>query len=101
MYSTFVAYLLWFLSGFGSLGFHRFYLGKIPTWLIWMCTGGLFGLGSIYDLLTLPSQVREANIRLAAFRRPGEKRREEAPQWRYAEDAEARIIRPEPRTKTP
>ncbi|MBN2048976.1 MAG: NINE protein, partial [Spirochaetales bacterium] len=27
MYSTLVAYLLWFVSGFGALGLHRFYLG--------------------------------------------------------------------------
>ncbi|MDR1107200.1 MAG: NINE protein, partial [Treponema sp.] len=31
MYSVGIAYLLWFLSGFGALGFHRYYLGKIPT----------------------------------------------------------------------
>ena len=30
-----------------------------------MFTGGLGGIGSIYDLFTLPSQVREANIRNA------------------------------------
>ncbi|MFO7850654.1 MAG: TM2 domain-containing protein [Spirochaetia bacterium] len=64
MYSIGVAYLLWLISGFGVLGFHRFYLGKVGTGLIYLLTGGLFGIGSIYDLITLPIQVREANIRV-------------------------------------
>ncbi|MDR2808710.1 MAG: NINE protein [Spirochaetaceae bacterium] len=62
MYSVGVAYLLWFISGFGALGFHRFYLGKIPSGILWMLTGGLCGIGSLFDLFTLPSQVRNANL---------------------------------------
>jgi predicted transcriptional regulator len=65
MYSTLIAYLLWLFSGCGALGFHRFYLGKIPTGLLWMFTGGLGMIGSIYDFFTLPRQVDEANIRRA------------------------------------
>jgi TM2 domain-containing membrane protein YozV/predicted transcriptional regulator len=65
MYSVGMAYLLWLVSGFGAMGFHRFYLGKIPTGLLWMFTGGLGMVGSIYDFFTLPGQVREANIRQA------------------------------------
>jgi len=61
MYSSGIAYLLWWLSGCGWLGFHRFYLGKIGTGLLWIFTGGLFGIGSIYDLVTLGRQVKEAN----------------------------------------
>ncbi len=64
MYSTGIAYLLWFISGFGALGFQRFYLGKFGTGLLYLITGGLFGVGGIYDLLTLPIQVREANLRI-------------------------------------
>mgnify|MGYP000376684562 CR=1 FL=1 len=64
MYSTGLAYLLWLISGFGVLGFHRFYLGKVGTGLIFLITGGLFGLGSLYDLITLPLQVREQNLQL-------------------------------------
>ncbi len=64
MYSTVVAYLLWVFSGFGALGFHRFYLGKFGTGILYFFTGGLAGLGSLYDLFTLPMQVREANMRL-------------------------------------
>jgi hypothetical protein len=90
MYSVGLAYLLWLLSGFGILGFHRFYLGKIPTGLLWMCTCGLGMVGAIYDFFTLPGQVREANIRNAIFTRHG------APphNWRYIHDGDARIVTP-------
>lgn len=74
MYSISIAYLLWFISGFGALGFHRFYLGKIGSGLLFLLTGGLFGIGSIYDLITLPLQVREANLQIgwrnALYERP-------------------------------
>ncbi len=63
MYSVGIAYLLWLLSGFGALGFHRFYLKKIPTGLLWIMTGGLGMIGAIYDFFTLSQQVRDANIR--------------------------------------
>ncbi|ADK82245.1 TM2 domain-containing protein [Sediminispirochaeta smaragdinae] len=64
MYSTGIAYLLWLISGFGALGFHRFYLGKPGSGLLYLFTGGLFGIGAFYDLITLPMQVREANLRV-------------------------------------
>jgi len=74
VYSTIVAYLLWLISGFGALGFHRFYLGKIGSGLLYVLTGGLFGIGCVYDLFTLPLQVREANLRIgwrnALYERP-------------------------------
>jgi predicted transcriptional regulator len=78
---------LWLLSGCGALGFHRFYLGKIPTGLLWMCTGGLGMIGSIYDFLTLPGQVRDANIRSALLGRV-----RGGPSWRYADDGQARMV---------
>ncbi|HAE23357.1 MAG TPA: hypothetical protein DCG47_13710 [Spirochaetaceae bacterium] len=62
-YNTAVAYVLWALGGFGVLGLHRFYLRKIPTGILWICTGGLGFLGAAYDFFTLPGQVREANIK--------------------------------------
>jgi TM2 domain-containing membrane protein YozV len=62
-YNVVFAYILYFLSGFGMLGLHRFYLGKIGTGVLWLCTGGMGFLGSIYDFFTLPAQVREANLR--------------------------------------
>jgi TM2 domain-containing membrane protein YozV len=64
VYTTGTAYLLWLISGFGVLGFHRFYLGKVGTGLLFIVTGGLLGIGSLYDLITLPLQVREANLKL-------------------------------------
>jgi len=67
MYSTLIAYLLWFFGGCGALGFHRFYLGKIGTGLLWMCSGGLLGIGSLYDLITLSRQVREENFKKAVI----------------------------------
>ncbi|MDR2110695.1 MAG: TM2 domain-containing protein [Spirochaetaceae bacterium] len=92
MYSVGLAYLLWFVSGFGALGFHRFYLGKIPTGVLWMCTGGLWMIGAIYDFFTLPGQVREANIRGALYTHiPGGHPRQ-APGWRYADDAQFRRV---------
>lgn len=67
-----VAWLL--LTFLGILGLHRFYLGKWATGLLWMCTGGLFLFGYLYDLWTLNEQVDEVNRRdtspgnrLAAF----------------------------------
>ncbi|MDR3145872.1 MAG: NINE protein [Treponema sp.] len=89
MYSIGIAYLLWFVSGFGALGFHRFYLGKIPTGVLWMFTGGLGMLGSLYDFFTLPGQVREANIRNAIFS-PSAAR---GARWRYVNDGNSRIVK--------
>jgi TM2 domain-containing membrane protein YozV/predicted transcriptional regulator len=89
MYSLGVAYLLWLVSGFGALGFHRFYLGKVPTGLLWMFTGGLGMVGSIYDFLTLPGQVREANIKRALLAGAGMTR---DPGWRMAGDTRTEIL---------
>ncbi|MCL2832148.1 MAG: TM2 domain-containing protein [Treponema sp.] len=90
MYSVGIAYLLWFLSVFGLLGLHRFYLGKIPTGILWICTGGLAGFGTIYDFFTLPRQVREANYRNALYRQPPRGH----VNWRNVSDGEARIVHP-------
>ncbi|MDR2767292.1 MAG: TM2 domain-containing protein [Treponema sp.] len=88
MYSTGLAYLFWLLSGCGVLGFHRFYLGKIPTGVLWMCTGGLFGIGALYDFFTLGGQVREANYHEAIW----STRQRPAGSWRTVHDGEARIV---------
>ena len=105
MYSTGIAYLLWLLSGCGALGFHRFYLGKIPTGLLWMFTGGLGMFGSIYDFFTLPGQVREANYRRALFERSFRSQQnvhiftegsrpagQPDHKWRYANDAQFKVM---------
>ncbi|MDR1839215.1 MAG: TM2 domain-containing protein [Treponema sp.] len=95
MYSVGIAYLLWLFSGCGALGFHRFYLGKIPTGLLWMFTGGLFAVGSIFDFFTLPTQVREANIRQAILNNNSKVNINIDSQqpWRNVTDGEARIVR--------
>lgn len=54
-----VAYLLWFLLG--PIGVHKFYLGKIGMGILYLFTGGIFLIGWIIDLFTLPSQVRAYN----------------------------------------
>jgi predicted transcriptional regulator len=92
MYSTGLAYFLWLISGCGALGLHRFYLGKIPTGILWMISGGLGMVGSIYDFFTLPNQVREANFRQAIL--DGTVRQNvEGSSWRRVSDGEAHIVR--------
>jgi len=56
---TWVAYLLWFFLGF--LGVHKFYLGKMGWGILYIFTGGLFLIGWLIDIFTIPSQVRRAN----------------------------------------
>ncbi|MDR1363354.1 MAG: TM2 domain-containing protein [Spirochaetaceae bacterium] len=93
MYSKGLAYLLWLLSGFGVLGFHRFYLGKPLSALLWMFTGGLAGIGSLYDLITLGSQVDEANMKRALFDAVSFHTASSGRQnWRYVNDGSARVV---------
>jgi hypothetical protein len=94
MYSLTIARILWFLSGFGALGLHRFYLGKTFTGLLWMFTGGLSMVGAIYDFFTLSGQVQEANIRLTLHNlQMGRPAAEGIKDWRYAGDVNTRIVR--------
>jgi len=60
--STGVAYLLWFLGGLGILGLHRFYLGRWPTGLLWLLTGGVVGIGAFLDLFAIPGMVQVENL---------------------------------------
>jgi len=54
--------LAWGLLTFlGLLGIHRMYLGKWFTGIIYLLTGGVFGLGYLYDLWTLNDQVTVIN----------------------------------------
>lgn len=52
----------WLLLAFlGIFGIHRFYIRKWLTGLLYLVTGGLLGIGYLYDLWTFNSQVNEAN----------------------------------------
>lgn len=64
LYKLSIAYLLWLISGFGVLGFHRFYLGRFGTGLLWLFTGGLAGTGGLFDLFYIPTMVRDENLKL-------------------------------------
>jgi len=55
-----VAFLLCIFLGW--LGFHRFYLGKFGTGILYLLTLGFFGLGVLIDLFTLGEQVDSYNI---------------------------------------
>ena len=49
------AYLLWFFLGL--FGVHKFYLEKPGMGILYLCTGGLLGIGWLIDLFTLGNQV--------------------------------------------
>lgn len=52
------------LTFFGYLGLHRFYMGKLGTGILYLLTGGLVGIGWLYDLWTLNEQVDRLNQEL-------------------------------------
>ena len=41
---------------FGVLGFHRFYVGKWGTGLIYLITGGVFSRGVLFDIFLLATK---------------------------------------------
>ena len=50
--------IAWILLTFlGILGVHRMYMGKWITGIIYLLTGGLVGIGYIYDYWTLNDQI--------------------------------------------
>lgn len=52
----------WILLTFlGLFGFHRMYLGKWISGIIYLLTGGIFGLGYLYDFWTMNEQVSQLN----------------------------------------
>ena len=52
----------WILLTFlGLFGIHRFYLEKWFTGIVFLLTGGIFGIGYLYDLWTINDQVSLIN----------------------------------------
>lgn len=62
-----VAYLLWFF--FGLIGVHKFYVNKFGMGIVYILTEGLFLIGWLADLFTIPRQVRFCNEQIG--REPG------------------------------
>jgi TM2 domain-containing membrane protein YozV len=54
-----VAWIL--LTFLGLLGIHRMYMGKWITGIIYLFTGGIIGIGYIYDYWTLNDQLSLLN----------------------------------------
>lgn len=46
-----VAFFLCLFGGF--FGLHRFYVGKVGTGILYLCSGGLFFIGAIVDLILI------------------------------------------------
>ncbi len=56
-----VAWVL--LTFLGLFGIHRFYMGKWVTGTVYLLSGGILGIGYLYDLWTLNDQVSLINGR--------------------------------------
>ena len=50
-HSRLTAFLLCIVLGW--VGAHRFYVGKIGTGILWLCTFGIFSVGIIYDAVLI------------------------------------------------
>jgi len=59
MKSKGTAWLLWLLLGL--VGGHWFYLGKPGKGILYLCTGGLFGIGWIFSMFKINKEVEFYN----------------------------------------
>ena len=59
-----MAYLYWLISIFGWLGLHRFYLDRRKPNVLWLCTFGLLGVGSLIDLFLIFKWVNSINAKI-------------------------------------
>lgn len=54
----------WILLVFtGWLGLHRIYQARVVTGVLYLLTGGLFGVGVVYDVCTMNGQISHQNNR--------------------------------------
>ena len=51
--SRMTAFLLALLGLVGVAGIHRFYTGKVATGILWLVTWGLFGVGTVIDIIRI------------------------------------------------
>jgi len=66
-----LSYFLCALSFISPLaGLHRFYLGKTASGFFYLITWGFLGIGSIIDLIRMPTLVEEANLRALLLQNP-------------------------------
>ena len=56
-----VAWVL--LTFLGLFGIHRFYMGKWFTGIVYLLSGGILGIGYLYDLWALNDQISLINSR--------------------------------------
>jgi TM2 domain-containing membrane protein YozV len=66
----FIAYLIWLFLGI--IGGHRFYFGHIGLGLLYLFTGGLFGIGWFVDLFLIGDLVRESQRKKAMMHGSGQ-----------------------------
>jgi len=47
-----------FLLHWGFLGIHRFYMGRYISGIVWLLSGGLFGIGIFFDIFLTGAYIR-------------------------------------------
>ncbi len=79
-----VAWIL--LTFLGLFGAHRLYLGKWITGLVYLISGGLLGLGVLYDYWTLNDQIHVLNLRQSSPNPPSPGTNERGPRTNHREE---------------
>jgi len=51
---------------FGIAGIHRFFMRRTGTGVLYLFSWGLFGFGTLYDLITMPKHVDRYNSAIDA-----------------------------------